>query len=44
MGGVEVQLHASAVLPHESSPWYPMNRRIGGFQNLSPRIGEEKNR
>lgn len=27
--------------PHKSRPWYPMNRRIAGSQNLSPRIGEE---
>jgi hypothetical protein len=28
--------------PQGKSPWYPLDRRLGGFQNRSERGGEEK--
>jgi hypothetical protein len=29
--------------PRTKSPWYPLDRRLGGPQNRSGRLGEEKN-
>jgi hypothetical protein len=29
--------------PHGKSPWYPLDRRLGGPQSRSGRGGEEKN-
>jgi hypothetical protein len=29
--------------PQGKNPWYPLDRRLGGFQNGSGRDGEEKN-
>jgi len=29
--------------PHVKSPWYPLDRRLGGPQSRSGRGGEEKN-
>jgi hypothetical protein len=40
---VSGQLHAPAALPQRKSPWYPLDRRLGGPQNRSERGGEEKN-
>jgi hypothetical protein len=41
---VSGQLHAPAALPSwKKSPWYPLDRRLGGSQSLSGRGGEEKN-
>jgi hypothetical protein len=40
---VSGQLHAPAALPKEKSPWYPLDRRLGGPQRRSGRGGEEKN-
>jgi hypothetical protein len=40
---VSGQLHAPAALPQGKSPWYPLNRRLGGSQSRSGRGGEEKN-
>jgi hypothetical protein len=37
------QLHAPAALPQGKSPWYPLDRRLGGTQSRSGRDGEEKN-
>jgi hypothetical protein len=37
------QLHAPAALPQGKSPWYPLNRRLGGPQSRSGHAGEEKN-
>jgi hypothetical protein len=37
------QLHAPAALPQGKSPWYPLDRRLGGPQSRSGRGGEEKN-
>jgi hypothetical protein len=37
------QLHAPAALPPEKSPWYPLDRSLGGSQSRSGRGGEEKN-
>jgi hypothetical protein len=37
------QLHAPAALPQEKSPWYPLDRRMGGPHSRSERGGEEKN-
>jgi hypothetical protein len=28
------QLHALAALPQGKSPWYPLDRRMGGSQSL----------
>jgi hypothetical protein len=39
---VSGQLHALAALPWRKSPWYPLNRRLGGLQNQSRCSGEEK--
>jgi hypothetical protein len=40
---VSGQLHAPAALPQGKSPWYPLDRRLGGPQSRSGRGGEEKN-
>jgi hypothetical protein len=40
---VSGQLHAPAALPQGKSPWYPLDRRLGGPQNRSGLSGEEKN-
>jgi hypothetical protein len=31
------------IYPQGKSPWYPLDRRLGGPQNRSGRAGEEKN-
>jgi hypothetical protein len=40
---VSGQLHAPATLPQGKSPWYTLERRMGGTQSRSGRSGEEKN-
>jgi hypothetical protein len=35
--------HALAALPQGKSPWYPMDRKLGGPQSQSRHGGEEKN-
>jgi hypothetical protein len=40
---VSGQLHASEALTRGKRPWYPLDRRMGGSQNLSGRPGGEKN-
>jgi hypothetical protein len=40
---VSGQLHATAALPPEKYPWYPLDRRMVQFQSRSGRSGEEKN-
>jgi hypothetical protein len=40
---VSGQLQAPAALPQGKSPWYPLDRRLGGPQSRSGRGGEEKN-
>jgi len=40
---VSGQLHAPAAYPQGKSPWYPLDRRLGGPQSRSGRGGEEKN-
>jgi hypothetical protein len=40
---VSDQLHALAALPQGRSPWYPLDRRLGGTQSRSGRGGEGKN-
>jgi hypothetical protein len=37
------QLHVPAALPAGKSPWYPLDKSLGGPQNRSGRGGEEKN-
>jgi hypothetical protein len=37
------QLYAPAVYSQGKSPWYPLDRRLGGPQSRSGRRGEEKN-
>jgi hypothetical protein len=37
------QLHDPAALPQGKSPWFPLDRRVGGHQSRSGRGGEEKN-
>jgi hypothetical protein len=37
---VSGQLHATAALPQGKSPWYPLDRRLGGPQSWP---GEERN-
>jgi len=39
---VSGQLHATANLPQEKSPWYPLDRELGESQSRCGR-GEEKN-
>jgi hypothetical protein len=40
---VSCQLHAPAALPLGKSPWYSLDRRLGGPQSRSGRGGVEKN-
>jgi hypothetical protein len=40
---VSGQLHAPAALAQGTSPWYPLDRRLGGPQSRSGIGGEEKN-
>jgi hypothetical protein len=40
---VSGQPHAPADSPPRKSPWYPLDRRLGGPQSPSGRGGEEKN-
>jgi hypothetical protein len=40
---VSGQLYAPAALPQGKSPWYPLDRRLGGPQSRYGRGGEEKN-
>jgi hypothetical protein len=40
---VSGQVHASATLPQGNSPWYALDRSLGGPQSRSGRGGEEKN-
>jgi len=40
---VSGQLNAPAALPQANSPWYPLDRRLGGPQSHSGRGGEKKN-
>jgi hypothetical protein len=40
---VSGQLHAPVALPQGKSPWYPLDRRLGGPQSRSGRGGLEKN-
>jgi hypothetical protein len=40
---VSGQLHSSAALTQGRSPWYALDRRLGGPQSQSGRGGEEKN-
>jgi hypothetical protein len=37
------QLYAPAALPPRKTPWYLLERRLGGPQGRSGRGGEEKN-
>jgi hypothetical protein len=37
------QLHVPAALPQGKSPWYPLDRKLGGPQNRSGQRGVEKN-
>jgi hypothetical protein len=39
---VNGQLHAPAALPRDKSPWYALDRRLGGHQSRSGRCGEKK--
>jgi hypothetical protein len=40
---VSGQLQGPALYPQGKSPWYPLDRRLGGPQSRSARSGEEKN-
>jgi hypothetical protein len=40
---VSGQLHAPAAYSQGKSPWYPLDRRLGGPQSRSGRGGEENN-
>jgi hypothetical protein len=40
---VSGQLHDLALYPQGKSPWYPLDRRLGGPQSRSERGEEEKN-
>jgi len=40
---VSGQLHALPLYPQGKSPWYPLDRRLGGPQSCSGQGGEEKN-
>jgi hypothetical protein len=40
---VSGQLHARPLYPQGKSPWYPLDRRMGGPQRRSGRGGEQKN-
>jgi hypothetical protein len=37
------QLHTPPLYPYGKSPWYPLDRRLGGLQSRFGRGGEEKN-
>jgi hypothetical protein len=37
------QLHAPVALPRDNSPWYPLDRGLGGPQSRSGRYGEDTN-
>jgi hypothetical protein len=37
------QLHARTLYLQGKSPWYQLDRRLGGHQSRSARGGEEKN-
>jgi hypothetical protein len=39
---VSGQLHALATFPQGKSPWYPLNRRLGGPQSQSGHGVKEK--
>jgi hypothetical protein len=39
---VSGQLHTPAAYLQRKSPWYPLDRRLGGLQSRSGRGGEEK--
>jgi hypothetical protein len=39
---VRVSFTPRLLYPQEKSPWYPLDRRLGGPQNPSERGGEEK--
>jgi hypothetical protein len=40
---VSGQFHAPAALPEVKSPWYPLDRRLGGPQSRSGDGGEQEN-
>jgi hypothetical protein len=40
---VSGQLHTRPLYPQGKSPWYPLDRRLGGPQSWSRRGGEKKN-
>jgi hypothetical protein len=40
---VSGHIHTPAAIPQGKSPWYPLDRRLGGPQSRSGRGGEEKN-
>jgi hypothetical protein len=40
---VSGQVHAPAALNPGKSPWYPLDRRLGGPQNRPGRYREKKN-
>jgi hypothetical protein len=40
---VSAQLHAPAAFSQGNSPWYSLDRKLGGSQSRSGRGGEEKN-
>jgi hypothetical protein len=40
---VSAQLHVLATYPQRKSPWYPLDRRLGGPESWSLHGGEEKN-
>jgi hypothetical protein len=40
---VSGQVHAPAALPQGKSPWYPLDRSLGGPQSRHGCDGEEKN-
>jgi hypothetical protein len=41
--GMNSQLTSQTLYPQGKSPWYPLDRRLGGPQSRSGRGGEEKN-
>jgi hypothetical protein len=42
-GGEWLTSRPGRFTPREKSPWYPLDRRLGGHKNRSGRGGEEKN-
>jgi len=40
---MEVRFTSRPLYPQGESPWYPLDRRLGGLQSSSGRGGEEKN-